>query len=93
MIQTVGMAQVLVARAALVDLPRLTAAQHACDLIAAETCLQDAFATDVRPVVREWRQSKGLPQNPLDASRQSGYVERISRERAGRNMPSADAYA
>ena len=56
-------------------------------------CLQDAFATDVRPVVREWRQSKGLPQDPLDASRQSGYVDRISRERAGRNMPSADAYA
>jgi len=93
MIQTVGMAQALMARAALVDLPRLAAAQGACDLIAAETCLQDAFATDVRPIVREWRQSQGLPQDPLDASRQSGYVEQISRERAGRNMPSADAYA
>jgi len=93
MIQTVSMAQALVARAALVDLPRLTDAQRSCDLIAAESCLQDAFATDVRPIIREWRQSKGLPQDPLDASRQSGYVERISRERGGRNMPSADAYA
>jgi L-rhamnose isomerase len=35
MIQTVGMAQVLVARAALVDLQRLTDAQRSCDLIAA----------------------------------------------------------
>jgi L-rhamnose isomerase / sugar isomerase len=93
MIQTVAMAQVLVARAALVDLPRLADAQRSCDLIAAETCLQDAFATDVRPMVREWRRSHGLPEDPLDASRQSGYVERISRERAGRNMPSAGAYA
>jgi L-rhamnose isomerase/sugar isomerase len=93
MIQTVGMAQVLVARAALVDLPRLMDAQRSCDLIAAETCLQDAFATDVRPVIREWRQSKGLPPDPLDASKQSGYVERISRERAGRKTPSSDAYA
>jgi L-rhamnose isomerase / sugar isomerase len=93
MIQTVGMAQMLMARAALVDLARLTDAQHSCDLIAAETCLQDAFATDVRPIVREWRQSKGLPQDPLDASRQSGYVERISRERAGRSVPSDGAYA
>jgi len=91
MIQTVGMAQVLVARAALVDLPRLMDAQRSCDLIAAETCLQDAFATDVRPILREWRQSKGLPPDPLDASRQSGYVERISRERATRQASSASS--
>jgi L-rhamnose isomerase/sugar isomerase len=93
MIQTAGMAQMLVARAALVDLPRLTAAQRAGDLIGAETCLQDAFATDVRPVVREWRQSKRLPADPLDASRQSGYLERISRERGGRNTQATGAYA
>ena len=85
MIQTVGMAQMLVARAVLVDLPRLTRAQLACDLIAAETCLQDAFATDVRPIVREWRRAKALPEDPLDASRQSGYLDRITRDRAARN--------
>ncbi|HXT70147.1 MAG TPA: TIM barrel protein [Vicinamibacterales bacterium] len=89
MIQTVGMAQMLVARASLVDLARLTSAQKACDLIAAETCLQDAFATDVRPIVREWRRARGLPEDPLDASRQSGYVERITRERAAGHPPSA----
>jgi L-rhamnose isomerase/sugar isomerase len=82
MIQTVATAQALYARAALVDLEALTAAQQANDIISAESCLQDAFATDVRPALREWRATRGLPADPLDAFRQSGYVERITRERA-----------
>jgi L-rhamnose isomerase/sugar isomerase len=93
MIQTVAMAQDLFAKAALVDYEQLRAAQKSCDLIRAESLLQDAFATDVRPAVREWRASKGLPQDPLEAFRQSGYLERISLERAARNMASAGSYA
>jgi L-rhamnose isomerase / sugar isomerase len=93
MIQTVGMAQDLFAKAALVDHEQLRAAQKACDLVRAESLLQDAFATDVRPAVREWRVSKGLPENPLEAFRQSGYLERISLERAARNLASAGSYA
>ncbi len=93
MIQTVGMAQDLFAKAALVDYEQLRAAQKACDLVRAESLLQDAFATDVRPAVREWRVSKGLPENPLEAFRQSGYLERISLERAARNLASAGSYA
>ena len=54
-----------------------------------ETCLQDAFATDVRPAVREWREAHGLPLDPLEAFRQGGYLERITDERAhGRQAPS-----
>jgi ABC-type glutathione transport system ATPase component len=64
MIQTVVQAQALVAKAALVDCDALTSAQRACDLVRAETCLQDAFATDVRDAVREWRAVKGLPADP-----------------------------
>jgi L-rhamnose isomerase / sugar isomerase len=93
MIQTVGMAQELFAKAALVDHARLAAAQRAADLVRAESFLQDAFATDVRPVIREWRVSKGLPANPMEAFRQSGYLERISVERAARNRASASSYA
>jgi len=93
MIQTVGMAQDLFAKAALVDYEQLRAAQKSCDLVRAESLLQDAFATDVRPAVREWRASKGLPQDPLEAFRQSGYLERISLERAARNMANAGSYA
>jgi L-rhamnose isomerase / sugar isomerase len=93
MIQTVTMAQDLFTKAALVDHEKLAAAQKTCDLIAAESCLQDAFATDVRPVVREWRVSKGLPADPMRAFRESGYLERISLERAARNTASAGSYA
>jgi L-rhamnose isomerase/sugar isomerase len=82
MIQTVTMAQALFAKAALVDAERLTLAQRRADLVGAETCLQDAFAVDVRPIIAEWRRSKGLPEDPMHAFRQSGYLERITRERA-----------
>ncbi len=93
MIQTVTVAQELYAKAALVDHAELVEAQHACDLVRAEALLQDAFATDVRPAIREWRGSKGLPAAPMDAFRQSGYLERISIERAARNMASVSSYA
>lgn len=89
MIQTVATAQALVARAALVDLDRMVDAQRSADIVRAETCLQDAFATDVRPAVREWREAHGLPLDPLEAFRQGGYLERITDERAhGRQAPS-----
>jgi L-rhamnose isomerase/sugar isomerase len=84
MIQTVVMAQGQYARAALVDLEALATAQAANDIVRAETCLQDAFATDVRPAIREWRLARGLPADPMDAFRQSGYLDRITRERQER---------
>ncbi len=89
MIQTVVMAETLFAKAALVDHERLAAAQRANDLVRAESCLQDAFAVDVRPAIAEWRASKELPADPLDAFRESGYLERITRERQDRTMPAA----
>src|SRR5271169_4562307 len=93
MIQTVTMAQELYSKATLVDYPALIRAQESCQLVKAESSLQDAFATDVRPAIREWRQSKGLPADPMDAFRQSGYLERISKERAAKNSQSVSSYA
>jgi L-rhamnose isomerase/sugar isomerase len=84
MIQTVASAQALFAKAALVDLERLRLAQASNDLVRAETCLQDAFATDVRPAIAAWRTAHGLPVDPLEAFRESGYLERITKERQGR---------
>jgi L-rhamnose isomerase/sugar isomerase len=81
MIQTVVMAQALYTKAAIVDYPRLATAQQSNDLVSAESCLQDAFATDVRPVIAEWRASRNLPVDPLEAFRESGYLERITTER------------
>jgi len=34
--------------------------------VPAEICLQEAFATDVRPAIREWRTAKGLPLDPME---------------------------
>lgn len=93
MIQTVNIAQELFAKAALVDHARLADAQRASSLIDAESCLQDAFATDVRPLLREWRRSKRLPEDPLGAFRESGYLARISAERGARNLPGGSSYA
>jgi L-rhamnose isomerase/sugar isomerase len=93
MIQTVTMAQELFSKAALVDHRELSEAQERCELVRAESLLQDAFATDVRPVIQEWRQSKGLPKDPMDAFRQSGYLERVTKERSARNSKTLSSYA
>jgi L-rhamnose isomerase/sugar isomerase len=93
MIQTVTVAQELFSKAVLADGRELAAAQKNCDLVRAESILQDAFATDVRPVIQEWRESKGLPRSPMEAFRQSGYLERITTERAARNSRNVSSYA
>ena len=84
MIQTVVHAQELYAKAALVEHEALASAQARCQLVEAESVLRDAYSTDVRPAIKEWRAARRLPADPLDAFRQSGYVERITAERRGR---------
>src|SRR5881392_3261952 len=66
MIQTVMTAQELYAKAALVDYPGLASAQARCQLVDAESALRDAFSTDVRPIIVEWRGANRLPVDPLD---------------------------
>jgi len=92
MIQTVAMAQALYAKAALVDYDRLLRAQRQADLVRAEACLQDAFATDVRPAIRDWRAARGLPADPLEAFREGGYLQKITAARAPR-AASPSSYA
>jgi L-rhamnose isomerase/sugar isomerase len=85
MIQTVCVAQELYAKAALVDHGLLAHAQRQTDLVRAESLLQDAFATDVRPAIREWRMAQRLPADPQQAFRESGYLEKITAERGSRS--------
>src|SRR6516165_9171897 len=92
-IQTVTVAQQLFAKAALVDHAALSHAQAKCDLVRAESLLQEAFNTDVRPIIQQWRDSKGLPRDPLKALLESGYMERITKERSSRNLNSVSSYA
>lgn len=93
MVQTVVTAQELYARAALVDHEQLGPLQRECDLVKAEECFRAAFWEDVRPVVREWRRARGNPEDPLEALRKSGYVERISGERGAKNARVLTTYA
>jgi L-rhamnose isomerase / sugar isomerase len=92
-IQTVTMAQMLFAKAALVDHAALAVEQKNCNLIAAESLLQDAFNTDVRPMIQEWRKSKGLPPDPMKEFLDSGYMDQITKERSARNAKSVSSYA
>ncbi len=93
MVQTVVTAQELFFKAGLVDRERLAELQAAGRTVEAEECLRDAFWTDVRPALEEWRVRRGLPPNPLTALHESGYVERIERERAERNAVRTSTYA
>ena len=93
MIQTVCFAQETAAKAALVDHGALKLLQEKCDLVAAEETLKDAFNTDVRPVVQEWRKSKGLAPEPLKAFRECGYNEEAARVRGPKNAEAVTSYA
>jgi L-rhamnose isomerase/sugar isomerase len=93
MVQTVATAQEIYARAALIDLEQLATLQDGCDLVSAEELFRSCFWTDVRPMVREWRESKGLPPDPLAELARSGYVEEASRRRGARNAGLIATYA
>jgi len=93
MIQTVCTAQELLARAALVDHDRLSKLQQECSLVDAEETLRGAFWQDVRPAMQQWRKTRGLPEDPLDAFRASGYLPRITLERKEKNSSTAASYA
>lgn len=85
MVQTVVTAQELYLKAALVDREKLADLQQRCELVAAEELFRGAFWCDVRPLTRAWREARGLPVDPLEALRSSGYVQRLARERTHRS--------
>lgn len=93
MIQTAMNAQELYAKAALIDFARLRDYQQQARIVEAEETYRDAFFTDVRPAIREWRQAKGLAENPLQEFRESGYTEARAAERGRRNRAQTASYA
>ena len=52
-------------------------------MLGANEIFMDAFYTDVRPTLADWRESRGLPADPMAAYRASGYAEQIAAERIG----------
>ena len=84
MIQTLMTAQEHFVKAMLIDFNAAAAARQHGDVVMAEGAWKDAYATDVRPFLAEYRKSKGLPPDPLLAHRQSGYEAKAAAARGGR---------
>lgn len=93
MLHSVLNCQEAYAKALHIDFEALTAAQRAGDVLAAHRSYQDAFATDVRPLLRELRRAMGVPADPIKALREGGYQEQRAAQRgtqeAGGGYPSS----
>src|SRR2546425_1254904 len=82
-IRSVLNVQEATAKALLVDLPALEAAQAAGDVLGANAVVMDAYNTDVRPLLADMRSEQGLDPDPMAAYARSGYAEKIVAERIG----------
>jgi L-rhamnose isomerase / sugar isomerase len=82
-IRSVLNVQEMMARALLLDTEALDAARTAGDVLAANQVFMDAFYTDVRRDLAAWRESRGLPADPMAAYLASGYQEQIETDRVG----------
>ena len=82
-IRSVLNVQETTAKALLVDREALQAAQEAGDVLGAYGIFMDAYNTDVRADLARWRESRGLPADPMAAYLASGYQQRIEAERVG----------
>jgi L-rhamnose isomerase/sugar isomerase len=81
MIVSVLNCQEAYARALIVNRPALAAAQSAGAVLEAHQLLNEAFRTDVRPLLQRVREEMGVPADPLAAYRASGYEARIAEQR------------
>lgn len=84
-VQSVMFVQETYAKALMVDRAALAKAQASGDMLCAEEVMKDAFNTDVRPLLAEWRQTKGLAASPLEALRRENIVAKRAEERTKRH--------
>lgn len=82
-IRSVLNVQEMTARALLLDTEALDAARTAGDVLLAHEIFTDAFYTDVRRDLADWRESRGLPADPMRAYLASGYQKQIEADRVG----------
>ena len=82
MIQSVEQIQMAYAKALLVDRKGLADAQEQGDIIGAETILRAAYDRDVTPLLVRVRKQLGVPANPLEAHRRSGYMAKVVKARS-----------
>ncbi|HEX7186918.1 MAG TPA: L-rhamnose isomerase [Actinomycetes bacterium] len=82
-IRSVLNVQEMTARALLLDTEALDAARNAGDVLQANQIFMDAFYTDVRRDLADWREERGLPADPMAAYLSSGYQDQIEADRVG----------
>jgi L-rhamnose isomerase/sugar isomerase len=73
-------------KALLVDRKKLTEAQNNNDVVTAQEIIQQAFNTDVRPIVAEARLRAGGALNPLSVFRNEKVREHLIKERGIKTM-------
>ncbi|HPC77879.1 MAG TPA: sugar isomerase, partial [bacterium] len=81
MLQSVENIQKAYAKALIVDRKFLKKYQLEGDIVSAEKILTDAFETDVMPIIYKAREELGVPLDPISSLRDSGYLEKIRKER------------
>ncbi|WP_019818979.1 L-rhamnose isomerase [Saccharomonospora saliphila] len=83
LIRSVLNVQEATAKALLIDVDALRAAQAEGDVLGANEVFVDAYSTDVRPLLAEMRTEMGLDPDPVAAYRRSGHGEKLTAERIG----------
>ncbi|SOD81628.1 TIM barrel protein [Spirosoma fluviale] len=86
LLQSVEAIQLAYAQALLVDREALEEAREANDAVRAQEILQDAFRTDVRPLVAEARRRAGASLNPLGLYRQLDVRQHLIGERGAKTV-------
>ena len=82
------------AKALHIDFEALDGLQKQGNVLGAHQLYKDAFATDVRPLLKEVRQEMGVLENPVQVLREGGYQQTRAEERGtsegGGGYPSSD---
>jgi L-rhamnose isomerase/sugar isomerase len=77
MLRSVLNVQTQYAKALLINLDTVRAAQEAQDILAAEQAVREAFECDVNPLLQVVREEMGVPSDPMRAYLTSGYGDAI----------------
>ena len=86
LLQSLQAIKISYAKALLVDREKLTEAQNKNDVVAAQEIIQQAFNTDVRPLIAETRLREGGALNPLSVFRNEKVRENLIKERGMKTM-------
>jgi L-rhamnose isomerase/sugar isomerase len=86
LLQSVEAIKLAYAQAMVVDDARLREAQEQNDAVLAQEVLQDAFRTDLRPLVAESRLREGAALQPVQAYREAGVRRQLIRERGEKTV-------